>query len=53
MHRIMCVKFYLCQMASQMPGIKKANKIDGVTFVPGGHIAVADFQMDGYALIDL
>ena len=30
-----------------------ANKIPGVKFVPGGHIAVADFQMDGYALIDL
>lgn len=47
------VKFYLCQMASRVLGIKKANKIDGVDFVPGGHIAVADFQMDGYALIDL
>lgn len=47
------VKFYLCQMASRVLGIKKANKIEGVQFVPGGHIAVADFQMDGYALIDL
>jgi len=47
------VKFYLCQMASRVLGIKKGNKIEGVTFVPGGHIAVADFQMDGYALIDL
>lgn len=47
------VKFYLCQMASRVLGIKKANKIEGVSFVPGGHIAVADFQMDGYALIDL
>lgn len=47
------VKFYLCQMASRVLGIKKANKIPGVTFVPGGHIAVADFQLDGYALIDL
>lgn len=47
------VKFYVCQMASRVLGIKKGNKIDGVDFVPGGHIAVADFQMDGYALIDL
>ncbi|MGD8796420.1 MAG: DsrE family protein [Thiohalophilus sp.] len=47
------VKFYLCQMASRVLGIKMANKIPGVKFVPGGHIAVADFQMDGYALIDL
>lgn len=47
------VKFYLCQMASRVLGIKKAYKIDGVQFVPGGHIAVADFQMDGYSLIDL
>ena len=47
------VKFYLCQMASRILGIKKANKIPGVTFVPGGHIAVADFQISGYALIDL
>lgn len=47
------VKFYLCQMASRVLGIKMANKIEGVKFVPGGHIAVADFQMDGYSLIDL
>lgn len=47
------VKFYLCQMASRVLGIKKAYKIEGVSFVPGGRIAVADFQLDGYALIDL
>ena len=47
------MKFYLCQMASRVLGIKKANKIPDVTFVPGGHIAVTDFQLDGYALIDL
>ena len=47
------VKFYLCQMASRVLGIKMANKIDGVEFVPGGHIAVADFQLDGFALFDL
>lgn len=47
------VKFYLCQMAARVLGIKMGNKIPGVRFVPGGHIAVADFQMDGYALIDL
>lgn len=47
------VKFYVCQMASRVLGIKMANKIPGVMFVPGGHLAVADFQLDGYALIDL
>ena len=47
------VKFYLCQMASRVLGIKKGNKIPGVKFVPGGHIAVADFQEEGYNLIDL
>lgn len=47
------VKFYLCQMASRVLGIKMGNKIEGVKFVPGGHIAVADFQMSGYSLIDL
>jgi hypothetical protein len=29
-----------------------SNKIEGVRFVPGGRIAVADFQMQGYALIE-
>lgn len=47
------VKFYLCQTASRVLGIKKAYKIEGVDYVPGGHIAVADLQMLGYALIDL
>ncbi len=47
------VKFYLCQTASRVIGIKKKFKIDGVEYVPGGHIAVADFQLRGYALIDL
>jgi len=47
------VKFYLCQTASRVIGIKKAFKIEGVEYVPGGHIAVADLQMLGYALIDL
>jgi intracellular sulfur oxidation DsrE/DsrF family protein len=47
------IKFYVCQMASRVLGITMNNKIPGVMFVPGGHIAVADFQMDGYALIDL
>ena len=47
------VKFYLCQMASRVLSIKKAKVIPGVEFVPGGHIAVADFQQLGYALIDL
>ncbi|MGD8559008.1 MAG: DsrE family protein [Gammaproteobacteria bacterium] len=47
------VKFYLCQMASRVLSIKKPNVIPGVEFVPGAHIAVADFQLRGYALIDL
>ena len=47
------VKFYLCQMASRVLSITMANKLPGVEFVPGGHIAVADLQMQGYALIDL
>jgi len=47
------VKFYLCQMASRTLGIKKARVIPGVDFVPGAHLAVADFQQLGYALIDL
>lgn len=45
------IKFYLCQEASRGLGIKKDNVIDGVNFVPGGHIAVADFQLRGYGLI--
>lgn len=45
------IKFYICQEASRALGIKVDNIIDGVHFVPGGHIATADFQMRGYALI--
>lgn len=44
-------KFYLCQTAARNLGITMATMIPGVKFVPGGHIAVADFQMQGYALI--
>lgn len=44
-------KFYLCQTAARSLGINMQNKIEGVHFVPGGHIAVADFQLQGYALI--
>lgn len=44
-------KFYVCQTASRSLGINMSNKIPGINFVPGGHIAVADFQMKGYALI--
>lgn len=47
------VKFYLCQTASRVIGIKKPIVIPGVEFVPGGHVAVADLQMLGYVLIDL
>ncbi len=45
------MKFYLCQMAARELGIKRDNTLDGVEMVPGGHIAVADLQMRGYALI--
>lgn len=45
------MKFYLCQTAARNLGITMATMIPGVKFVPGGHIAVADFQMQGYALI--
>lgn len=44
-------KFYLCQEASRALGINMSNKIPGVNFVPGGMIAVADFEMLGYALL--
>lgn len=44
-------KFYLCQTAARNLNINMQNKIEGVRFVPGGHIAVADFQLQGYALI--
>lgn len=44
-------QFYLCQTASRTLGINMTNKIPGVNFVIAGHIAVADFQMKGYALI--
>lgn len=47
------IKFYLCQTAARNLVIKMPNMIPGVKFVPGGHIAVADFQMQGYALIQL
>jgi intracellular sulfur oxidation DsrE/DsrF family protein len=45
------IKFYLCQTAARTLGIKMPNMVPGVKFVPGGHIAVADFQLKGYALI--
>ena len=45
------IKFYICQEASRALGIRKDNVIEGVHFVPGGHIATADFQLRGYALI--
>ncbi|MDH4133984.1 MAG: DsrE family protein [Gammaproteobacteria bacterium] len=44
-------KFYLCQTASRSLGINMSNKIPGVNFVPGGQIAVADFEMQGYAVL--
>ena len=46
------IKLYLCQTAARNLGITRANLIPGIEFVPGGHIAVADFQMQGYAVIN-
>lgn len=46
------IKFFACQTASRSLGIKKDNLIEGVEFVPAGHIAVADLQLLGYALIN-
>lgn len=47
------IKVYLCQTAARSLGINMANMIPGIEFVPGGHIAVADFELQGYALISL
>lgn len=53
-------RFYLCQTASRQLGITmngsttapvKYKMIPGVQFVPGGQIAVADFEMLGYAVL--
>jgi intracellular sulfur oxidation DsrE/DsrF family protein len=46
------IKFYLCQTAARNLKITRASMIPGIEFVPGGHIAVADFQMQGYAVIN-
>jgi intracellular sulfur oxidation DsrE/DsrF family protein len=45
------MKFYLCQEASRSLGINMDNKIPGVNFVPAAHAAIADLQIDGYAII--
>ena len=42
-------KIYVCQTAARGLGIKQEDLIDGVKFTPGGHLKVADFQMNGYA----
>ncbi len=47
------IKIYMCQTAARSLGINMANMIPGIQFVPGGHISVADFQLQGYALISL
>lgn len=47
------IKVYMCQTAARSLGINMANMIPGIQFVPGGHIAVADFELQGYALISL
>jgi intracellular sulfur oxidation DsrE/DsrF family protein len=44
-------RFYVCQTSSRSIGIDMSNKLQGVDFVPGGKIAVADYQLRGYALI--
>jgi len=46
------IKFYLCQTAARNLKITRSNMIPGIEFVPGGHIAVADFQQQGYAVIN-
>jgi len=44
------IKIYVCQTAARGLGIKAANLVDPrIKFVPGGHIAVADYQEKGYA----
>lgn len=44
------IKIYVCQTAARALGIKASDLIDPrIQFVPGGHIAVADFQLKGYA----
>jgi intracellular sulfur oxidation DsrE/DsrF family protein len=46
------IQIYVCQTAARALGIKAANLIDPrIKFVPGGHIAVADFQQQGYAAL--
>jgi intracellular sulfur oxidation DsrE/DsrF family protein len=47
------IKVYLCQVAARNLGINMENKILGIQFVPGGHGAVADFQLQGYALMSM
>lgn len=47
------IKIYLCQVAARNLGINMTNKIPGIGFVPGGHGAVADFQLQGYALMSM
>ena len=47
------IKIYLCQVAARKLGINMDNLIPGIHFVPGGHSAVADMQLRGYALISM
>lgn len=47
------IKVYLCQVAARKLGINMDNLIPGIHFVPGGHSAVADLQLRGYALISM
>ena len=42
-------EIYVCQTAARGLGIKQSDLIDGIKFTPGGHLMVADKQMQGYA----
>lgn len=44
------IKIYVCQTAARALGIKAEHLVDPrIKFVPGGHIAVSDFQEKGYS----
>lgn len=45
------VKMYLCQNSSRYQGIVLEDIIEGVEFVTTGVTALADFQLDGYAVV--
>lgn len=45
------VKVYFCQNTARSKGVKFADMIPGVEFVTSGVTALADFQIEGYALV--